>query len=101
MHVSGIRVIKRPRGEAPDHIRDQWLGLILPGVYCKAEDGSEVGLESRSLQPRRDHCLVPQNLAIGALELAGRLEAAEYFRQVGSSGFFTFGAEEVIDLGSE
>ena len=30
-----IRVIKRPEGEAPDWVRDAWIGLIIP----LAEDG--------------------------------------------------------------
>jgi hypothetical protein len=27
-----IRIVKRPRGEAPDDIRDAWIGLLLPVV---------------------------------------------------------------------
>jgi len=25
-----IRIVKRPLGEAPEHIRDAWIGLLLP-----------------------------------------------------------------------
>jgi len=25
-----IRIVRRPHGEAPEHIRDAWIGLLLP-----------------------------------------------------------------------
>src|ERR1700677_3230605 len=27
-----IRIVKRPAGEAPEHVRDAWIGLTLPVV---------------------------------------------------------------------
>jgi hypothetical protein len=27
-----IRIVKRPRGEAPEDVRDAWIGLVLPVV---------------------------------------------------------------------
>lgn len=36
--LSRVRIIRMPRGEAPEWVREKWIGLVLPCVY--KEDAS-------------------------------------------------------------
>jgi hypothetical protein len=43
-----IRIMKRPAGEAPESIRDAWIGLTLPVLpdYCHVVEVCEYGIRS-------------------------------------------------------
>jgi hypothetical protein len=43
-----IRIVKRPRGEAPEEVRDAWIGLSLPVLprYSRLEERRSVGVLS-------------------------------------------------------
>ena len=52
-----IRIVKRPRGEAPEDVRDAWIGLVLPVLprYSRLVEGRGLGVLSapRSWLARR------------------------------------------------
>ncbi len=94
-----IRIVKTPAGEAPEEIRDQWVGLVLPAFPNETELGypnPEFGLETgQEIAPRKSY-IVPPGIAVVELYKAGSLSAAEYFAQYPISNIgFTFGADEV------
>ncbi len=95
-----IRIIKTPAGEAPEEIRQKWVGLELP---CEPIAGSnalvqEYGTVSGKNDARRRITVsVPQDLAL--LVLAQRFpEVVEYWTGVGyprRGEHFGFGFDEV------
>jgi hypothetical protein len=41
-----IRIVKRPHGEAPENIRDAWIGLVLPVKGARLVEGRGFGVLS-------------------------------------------------------
>lgn len=99
-NIVAIRVIKTPSGEAPEEIREQWVGLILPGYFCN-ECGSEVEIITKQRRVPSDHYHIPIEEAITALMAGKRNEAAEWFKWYVQSPFLIFRRDEVKVLGSE
>ena len=64
-----VRIVKVPSGEAPEHIRQGWVGLVLPcyPTLGYIHPGGEVGVLSR--EPVQGQCgvSVPQQEAINIL----------------------------------
>jgi hypothetical protein len=44
-----IRIVKRPNGEAPEEVRDAWIGLLLPVLprYSRMIERRSVGVRAR------------------------------------------------------
>lgn len=79
-----IRITQTPPGSAPNHIRDDWVGVEIPLAKDPAgeEDGFWSGTENSG-----GH-MVNMVDAIEALRAAGKEEAAEYWEDVRqASGF--------------
>lgn len=99
-----IRIIKTPFGEAPEEVRQKWVGLELP---CdKLGDEGHFTFEVRSLKtpsdPRQNVWFVPQVEAITILECRFP-EAAQWFKEAGYPiplMHFTFGYDEAELIGS-
>ena len=88
-----IRIISTPPGEAPEHIRSAWIGLVLPTVVSGPRLIETIGVLSRPESPfgmvlarllgrvrRSRGFIVEANKAIAILE-EQTPEAAEWWRQ--------------------
>ena len=49
MYHGLIRITRRPHGEAPPEVRDQWIGLVLPSIGKAG--GENIGLLSGRAAP--------------------------------------------------
>lgn len=75
--IRRIRIVKTPRGDAPQWVRDQWIGLELPDLG-PPQNHMSYGLITGTLR-RHDHgCCVPMKVALDALT-AKCPEAAKWF----------------------
>ncbi|HEY4523783.1 MAG TPA: hypothetical protein VJK04_02835 [Candidatus Paceibacterota bacterium] len=70
-------VIRLPQGEAPEGIRQQWIGSALSGRLVGTFIAT--GLLTDIKMPPRETFLVPWGIAIQTLEKNGHTEAALYF----------------------
>lgn len=86
-----IRIKKMPSGEAPMHIREKWVGLVLP-VFAIGENIGSEGVLTRKKTDCGPVYMIPQDLAISTLETASK-QAAAWWRSVGfpqNGGYFCF-----------
>lgn len=93
-----FRIAVIPRGGAPEKVRREWIGIILP-FDVPNERSRERNLVSKELQPDRPFVTVPARIALEELEKKS-LEAAQWFRDNLSPSFlqfgnFTFGTSEL------
>jgi len=89
-----IKIVKIPKGPAPEEIRKQWVGLIID--YADYLDGDEVNFLNGQRPPKRKAICVPKLAAIDSLQKKSR-QAAEWFMENIPSGmrYLTFGEDEV------
>lgn len=79
--MARIRIVRRPEGEPPEHVRDAWIGLVLPTLVDEPfADPSSRGAVSHRITPMTG-ILVSSREAIAALEAAGQTEAVAWWRQ--------------------
>ncbi len=81
-----ITITRRPKGEAPQWVRQAWVGLTLPcHPYVGFPDaGLDRGVVSGAPVERNDYGFsVPQAEAIYALGAARRSEAARWWKSQG------------------
>jgi hypothetical protein len=80
-----IRIVEVPPGEAPEHIRRAWVGLVLPlaagesGRRQEARATGPFGRLRQWLEGRRWHYVVPADAALNILKQAAP-EAAAWWR---------------------
>lgn len=91
-----VTITKLPRGEAPEEVRQAWVGLTLPAypTYGYARSQGVVSAKETEL---REVVEVPQDGALAAL-MEHAPEAWRYWRMCGfprSGGIFHFGTDEV------
>lgn len=95
-----VKIVKIPRGEAPENIRAAWVGLELP-CYPTAGyiDGVEFGFESGLVRQDSRACvIVPQKEALEVLEKSSPAAAKWWYDRGFPLGFcsnFSFGVDEV------
>lgn len=107
--VALIRIIARPEGEAPEAVRDAWIGLELPLVYPEPVDSLTFGILSapryRWLErllcslgraQRITGYVVPADQAVE--RLAARDPAAAQWWRDNAARFIAPGAHFVFDL---
>lgn len=85
-----IRITEIPDGEAPLHIRENWVGLVLP-VFATTEIKSESVLTHEETA-REPVYMIPQDSAIDILGTTSP-EAAAWWRDIGfpqDGGYFCF-----------
>ncbi|MFC1595240.1 hypothetical protein ACFL3E_02320 [Patescibacteria group bacterium] len=98
-----IRITKTPAGDAPEHIKEQWVGLILPGYYFGKPEKpvQEVSVVlGNNTQIERAVYIVSIWRALEILKQKSP-EAAEYYEELPalqSLEYFTFGVDEVIPM---
>ena len=92
-----IMIVRTPAGQAPEEIRQSWIGVTLP---CEPivgfSSGTEIGAVTGELVKKRYCFHVPQAPAIEALEQVAP-EAAKWWRELGyphPDMWFTFGEDE-------
>lgn len=86
-----IRIIATPPGSlAPEHIRDQWVGLILRTV--PATESLELEKSFRASESSGGYIVVG-NDALDELRKARRTEAAEFWAKRTPDDFFRFKRE--------
>ena len=96
--INMIKIVKTPTGEAPEWVREAWVGLFLPLYYIANESGEVEGVVSRQIiQIAREKVwCVEQNVAIGLL-MTQNEKAAEWWIEQGypiPDKVFTFGHDE-------
>lgn len=69
-----IKIIKTPPGQAPEHIRDQWVGVE---ILTQNEKDDGTGLRD-GVENIGGYKVSPTD-AINALKKAGKKEAADYW----------------------
>ncbi len=84
-----IRVTEMPPdGDAPDEIREAWVGMVLPATYrqprlyslAKPRTGRiKIDHYFQTFGPQRFSFAVPADLAISTLRADGKHEAADWF----------------------
>lgn len=89
-----VKVVKVPRGPAPEVVKRAWVGLTL--AASGYNPGAERDFLTGAMTPSRKSIMVP---IAPALEVLGKKNpsAAEWFRVhlPGYSRTFTFGADEL------
>lgn len=93
-----IKVIKPPEGEAPDGIKEAWVGLEMSATRAEGSVGKGV-LSANVVVRSSPVYLVVARDAIRALELRGRLTAAAWWVQhVDESHDLVFKAEDCVEV---
>ncbi len=93
-----IRIVKTPRGEAPRHIRQEWVGLEFE---AQAENLSTHGVLTEDPLPMAKRYLILETEALDLLEKAGKSQALKWWRDNDfpeEGSYFAFEADEVIEL---
>jgi hypothetical protein len=72
-----VRVVSMPAGEAPEWVRQAWVGLVLPAWENTAMRGRGVLTGNRSFAPAYQ---VSTAVALNLLELGNQTAAAEWWR---------------------
>ena len=83
-----IRIIDTPPGEAPQHIREAWIGCVLPVIAVPGEPRARSvcrGVLTGKRTEDRDRYLVPAPDAIAVLARRDR-DAAQWWRESVPSG---------------
>ena len=92
-----IKIVRTPAGGAPEEVRKEWVGVILPcAPILGFTDGIELNAVTGEKVPKRYCFHVPQIEAIEALEQKSP-DAARWWRELGYpyvDGWFTFGENE-------
>lgn len=95
-----IQIISRPEGDAPDEIRDKWIGTQMECLGQIRNDTHTRGIKGR-LRPQQHSYLVQQIEAIAKLSQQS-LEAAKYWNHIGYPksliAVFTFRADCVKEI---
>jgi hypothetical protein len=73
-----VRVTSVPDGEAPEWVRQAWVGLVLPAVDRRPVPGIEVLSERQSVAPAYQ---VNTSVALTLLEVGERTAAADWWRE--------------------
>jgi hypothetical protein len=73
-----VRVTSVPEGEAPEWVRQAWVGLVLPAVDRRPVPGIEVLSERQSVAPAYQ---VKTLIALTLLEIGERTAAADWWRE--------------------
>jgi len=93
-----IKILKTPAGQAPQEIREAWVGLILPCYPQSGIPAGEVrGAVTGEKVAKRQSVIVPQDQAIAILEQHSA-KAAAWWKALGfpmEGQGFVFGADEV------
>lgn len=98
MNYVRIRIVKTPRGEAPENIRDAWVGLEFE---AQVENLSTHGVLTKDRLPIAKRYLLLETEALDLLEKAGKSQALKWWRDNGfpeEGSCFAFEADEVIEL---
>lgn len=80
MAMQRIKIIGVPTGEAPQDIREAWVGLVLPTLGASEPSGMEAGVLGGEASPENlggYHVLAGD--AVEALRHAGKGEAANWW----------------------
>jgi hypothetical protein len=96
-----IMIVKIPRGEAPEHIRRAWLGLVLPCIGKSTSESAQGVLTGKTVNYGKKFYYVPHTPALSALEQVDP-QAAEWWKAHGypmPDTVFTFCEDEVKVLG--
>ncbi len=94
-----IKVINTPAGEAPEIVRQQWVGSLLHA--SGPNDGGEVGVLADTPRPRRLGYRVEREHALEVLDNISPA-AADWFRNNSLwSPYFVFGVDEVQEIHNE
>lgn len=96
-----IRIIKTPDGEAPEHIREAWIGCELP---CMPVAGyySITGILTKTSKKAQYGFCVPQDDALQVLARSGATLAFEWWQRYDhprANKYFIFLFEEAEILG--
>jgi hypothetical protein len=87
-----------PAGEAPEDIRQQWVGLLLPVRHDRPVEAplplAGVGVETRTPSQVVDAVVVTLADCLAALDDADRAEAAAYWRLKAPVGALAFESAE-------
>ncbi len=92
-----VKIIKIPRGGAPEEVRRFWVGMELVAAKMTPDmGGEERNLVTGQAQPKREAYVVPTNYALSKLELRSKM-AAEWFHKNVPPWFpvLSFGADEL------
>lgn len=100
-----IRIIKRPEGEAPEAVRDAWIGVEIPCIYCFSRPTPDVLVVGAVTGAKRDFCPSYAVFQIVALTLLGevRPDAQKWWSDHGypdrEEGLFYFNVECAVPIG--
>ena len=88
-----IRIVKRPAGEAPEEVRDVWIGVVVPCLRRisakEAKHGSRGVVSGRTDPAAGDKYEVPIGGALRALRESGKAGARACEWWTTMSGHFT------------
>jgi hypothetical protein len=73
-----VRIVTVPDGEAPEWVRQAWVGLVLPAVDQRMVRGQEVLSGRRSFAPAYQ---VSSTIALELLEVGNKTAVAEWWRR--------------------
>jgi hypothetical protein len=104
--MASFRIISTPKGQAPEEVRKEWVGIVLPlkslGGPFPAGLIQEADFDGH-LQPARDNVLVHVDIALTELEKKSPAAAQWFYENLPAwvrAGDFCFGTDEVEILES-
>jgi hypothetical protein len=96
--VASIRIVSIPPGFAPEEIRQHWIDVVIP-LPTEKELSDDPPSKSGIGNANEGGYVVRTSQAIYALEVAGKLKAARYWRGFPLGGYLVFKRDvcEVIE----
>lgn len=103
--MASFRIIATPRGDAPEEVRKEWIGVVLPlkDSFNPGEGAHERNF-SFDRQQVRSFVTVPVRTALGELAKKSQPAAQWFYKNLPEFWFnrdFSFGVDEVQILESD
>ena len=97
--MASFRIVSIPRGQAPEDIRKEWIGVVLPlkGSF-NPDEGARERTFSLERQQARSFVTVPVKTALEELAKKSQTAAQWFYKNLPEFWFnrdFSFGADEV------
>ena len=103
--MASFRIVSIPRGQAPEEVRKEWIGVVLPlKESFNPGEGAHERNFSLERQQARSFVTVPVKAALEELAKKSRAAAQWFYKNLPDFWFdqdFSFGVDEIEILESD